>query len=292
MAINDWKGIMDCPVVDVEKGWNFEKLEHILQNAIVGTSSAACVLDVEMRRKNKTRWYASPHSFELESEIFMGLSGGIDSTFCLSQIKNKLFFEEGGQGIRTYTIGPHKEYPDIKYALAISILFDTNHHELILDEKARAENLNEFNSIFPEPRYPGDDAVYRLFKELKKDDCYAAICCDGIDELLGGYWPHQVAAREGREKLIETFKKFWAELFTAHLAPLQRTADHFGIKLFFPYLQRSVVEYISHIPVLDRCPVFTHGKEPLRKIAEKHIPVQIIWRGKRGFGQALDPWPQ
>jgi len=76
------------------------------------------------------------------------------------------------------------------------------------------------------------------------------------------------------------------KLVPEHLKPLQRDADHFRIKLLLPYLQLPVINYIAGIPV-DQRTSRKISKIPLRNIARKYLPSDIIERKKKGFCDGL-----
>jgi len=210
------------------------------------------------------------------------LSGGLDSSFCLSIIR-----EIVGPDIEihTFTTGGSLHHPDVQFAREISTLFNTTSHELIPNEieknNAKIDLLSFGGNKTPSL---GDLAVYLTYKNINKNGFKSVIAHDGIDELLGGYWLHR---KYKDEKMEEIFCDFWNRLEKEHLMLLEEKASKFEIKVIFPYLATSVVEYISKIPLSLRTS-FEVSKIPLREIAKQYLPSSIIERKKIGFCSSLE----
>lgn len=266
--INGWREAVILPVVTAEKPWNINELENILIRSIKTT--------IEQSLKDNN------------GKIFTTLSGGLDSSLCLAIIRqlypNTL--------ISTFTVAATENHPDIKFAKAASFIFGTFHHPLIVNNTQIFEMEMDFR------RYHGDKvstegninpwAAYQLMKEF---GAKTVITHDGIDEQMGGYWPHRKygpgGPEEDKQKQEKEFKYFWSRLEPDHLITLEKTAEHFGIKILFPYLQKDLVKYISHIPISERA-IGEQGKVIMRKLAEKYLWRPIRQRAKFGFGQAFE----
>lgn len=259
---------INLPVVE-KKTWSLDELERILIEAI---------------RASTIKCAKCNHGI-----VVTALSGGLDSSFCLAVIRKqfgKHFFP-----IHTFTIASSPEHPDAAYARFIADHFKTAHHTYFPGEK----DLQMATSVRAEiPRlFSGETSPisglgpYFLFKYMREDmpaEVTSVITHDGIDELLGGYWPHR--QRQTPQEQLEVFQKFWKELPENHLIPLAQKAEFFGVTPIFPYLQKSVVRYIAGIPLSERT---SHdvSKIPLREIAKKYLPPEIIQRRKIGFCDAL-----
>jgi len=218
-----------------------------------------------------------------DGEICTTLSGGIDSSFCLAKIREIVGSDVV---INTFTTGGSEQHPDILFARRVSKLFNTVHHELI-PSATEVKDAGKKLSLHwtDEPRRPGDIAVFLTYKNIADHGFRCSIAHDGIDELLGGYWEHRKYKNEKRKMNI--FQSLWANLKEEHLMPLEEKASHFKVGVIFPYLQKKVVEYISKIPVGERTS-FEVSKIPLRNIAKKYLPPEIIKREKCGFCNALE----
>ncbi len=264
MNIQELKDILTMPIIDTPLKWNDETLEMVLEHC-VETAARECL------SKNKQR-------------ILMTLSGGLDSSFCLAIIR-KIYPDSE---IHTFTIGKCENFPDVKFARMVSNAFKTIHHESIptrelLDRALQVKK--ERPELFPEEmgRPLGGIGVYLTYSmiaDFQKPAC--VIAHDGIDELLGGYWGH----RDPELNQETVFRLFWNQLWSAHLEPLLAKASSFQAEILFPYLHPRLVQFISRIPTWKRTS-HEQSKVPLRRIAGKYIPPEIIERKKSGFGQAL-----
>jgi len=132
--------------------------------------------------------------------------------------------------------------------------------------------------------YPGDLAAFMIYREMSKLGQRCVIAHDGIDELLGGYWEHR-CHKNATDKL-QAFTNFWSCLWPEHIQPLQWKAEKFGIKIILPYLHLDLVSFLTRIP-LDERTSCTVSKIPLRILAKKYLPLEIIERPKLGFCGAL-----
>lgn len=230
----------------------------------------------------------SKNCFEINGgKLSATLSGGVDSTFCLAMIRR--FFGDSVE-IHTHTVGISKNHPDIHFARMASKKFKSIHHELIPSEKKIQDVKKLLAAHFPHRQNTlGDVAVFIAYEMIKKNGFKANIAHDGIDEILGGYWDHRKYDDwENWKKKLEAFQEFWKNLGENHLDPLLEKAVYQGIKVFFPYLDFNLVNYLTRIP-LDQRTTREVSKIPLREIAKKYLPVEIIERKKIGFCSALDP---
>lgn len=223
--------------------------------------------------------------------VFVALSGGLDSSYCVAVLRNRLGDD---CPIDTFTVGSSDQHPDVVHAKIIAELFKTEHHFLIPTEK-QMRQVDLIRTLRPE--LFADDkgrngyGVLFLMKMVKEyarkiglTNSPALITHDGIDELLGGYWEHR--ASKNPKETNRIFNIFWRELPRRHLVPLKMKADFCGVIPLHPYLLRPVIEYISHIPVGERTSR-EESKIPLRRLAEEVLPPEIIQRRKLGFCDAL-----
>lgn len=267
---NGWRTAVGLPVITESRPWNIIELEDVLRRAVEA-------VDAQATRDNN-------------GKIYTTLSGGVDSTLCLAMIAEML---PADTEIHTFTAGGSSKHPDVQFARIVANLFNTTHHEIIVNERAKKVIIAEFKNFYGDSPATqlkinqGDHNVWAVYREIVKFGAKSVIAHDGIDELMGGYWKHRQSSELGLEKQSEIFRHFWQQLQSGHLEPLESTAHHFGINLLFPYLQKEVVEYISHIPVQDRAS-FKSGKMPLKDIARKYVwPKAVVDRQKRGFIDAL-----
>ena len=258
----------------MQKTWTLDDLEKVLSAAILASA-------IECIKYNR-------------GSIFMALSGGLDSSFCLAVIRR--YFGED-LPIFTFTVGTTKQHPDVQYAEKVAKIFKTNHHSIIADDDllsvvAYVKDIHQEFFWGEIGRIAGAGPLLLLraiekhaatFKP-KLGGAPRLIVHDGIDELLGGYWEHR--KHKTLQQQEAAFKMIWSKLYDNHLRPLGKKAEFYNVVPLFPYLQPTVVEYISHIPLQERT---SHevSKIPLREIARKYLPRSIIQRQKIGFCDAL-----
>lgn len=262
--VYDWLDGALMPVVAKEEKWSLDKLEKILSEAIHNCFVMCFVTHPGC--------------------IATTLSGGIDSSFCLFKLRT-----EGNLiGIHTFTVGGDANHWDIVHAKIMAEKCKTKHHEVIPKEKEilwAKRKLAKIRSVSEKEITDGSAAVFLAYRAIADYGFKISIAHDGIDELLGGYPEHRFSPRTKAEKKMY-FRKMWNQLIPNHLLLLERSTRYFGIKVLFPYLQPEVVEYISHIPVNERTRRL-ESKIPLRRIAAKYLPGEIIARLKKGFCDAL-----
>lgn len=269
------------------------QLERVLGKDIVADETEWDVDGLEQRLRTAIKKAGEMALRENGGTVYMTLSGGVDSSLCLALMREELGPEAR---IVTFTMGGSKEHPDLHHARLAAEKFGTEHHEIIpsMEEINRAKG--EFagrGEISTRAAYfgSGDLDVYLLYKKIAQlvgpspESPRSVIAHDGIDEIMGGYWPHR--SGKTREEMEVAFRKFWKELPLKHIDNLARSAAISNVRVLWPYLDESFVEYARHIPVNER----TSRKESkilLRKIARKYLPAEIIERRKRGQVGMLD----
>lgn len=261
----DWRNVVELPIVAKKmKIWNLLELEKILTEYILLCSIECFILNNEV--------------------ICTTLSGGLDSSLCLAKIRKAV---GANIPIHTFTIGINEEYPDIQFSRIVSKKFNTIHHEIIPQKKEIDEAMENMAALLGSKLcMPGDIAVFLTYKKIAQDGFKCVIAHDGIDEMLGGYWKHREYDGDSRKK-AKVFRNFWSKLGTEHLLPLEIISQYFGIKVLLSYLQIDVMKCISKIP-LNKRTTFEESKIPLRAIAKKYLPEEIIKRKKKGFCSALE----
>ncbi|MDO8557402.1 MAG: asparagine synthase C-terminal domain-containing protein [Candidatus Jorgensenbacteria bacterium] len=265
--LTEWRKAITMPVIAqvLNNNWSLTELEKIL------TESFSKCVDVCLEKNGGV--------------ICTTLSGGVDSSFCLAKIREIVGRKTP---IHALTIVGDERHPDLQFARIAAKKFSAIHHEYIPEKGSAVAAKNFLDFTWPEePHSDGSAAVFLLYWLINRHGFKCAIACDGIDELFGGYWPHRQGQSPEEKRAI--FEKLWGALEKDHLLPLERKAGHFGIDVVLPYLQEKIVNYISEIPLNDRTS-FKESKTPLRTIARKYLPKEIIDRKKIGFCDALKIW--
>ena len=193
----------------------------------------------------------------------LALSGGIDSSYML-WCMTKVF----GHSVNCYTIALNKEHPDFVFSENITKEFGVNWNFFIPEVKPK--DLPEDN--------PGDSIVRTFFNWLSDNGKTEMICCDGIDEFMGGYYSHL------HKPTHETYYDFMVRLKKEQLEPLDKSSGK--VAVFLPYLHSSLIGLYDRIPMSMR--FGTNGrKKVITNLACGKIPDTIINRRKYGFVDAM-----
>jgi asparagine synthase (glutamine-hydrolysing) len=147
-------------------------------------------------------------SYRLVSDVPVGafLSGGVDSSAVVALMRSQ------SQGpIKTYSVGfeGQPDYDERSYALKVSRMFNTEHHEKIISASDIAEFLPKVVEIFDEPMADATAIpIYFISKLARENGTIVVQTGDGADELFAGYrgwkkyrqlypWYHRVTAMPG-----------------------------------------------------------------------------------------------
>ncbi len=211
--------------------------------------------------------YTALEIIEILSEVLERLnvnhltySGGIDSTIMLA-VMCKIFDE-----VHTYTISSRKDHPDVLFARRGSKIYNTTHHEFIVDPTHKETDVFE-----------GDNAVRQLF-ELLTEHTNRVICCDGIDEFMCGYYDHQ-------KDTESQYTYYLSRLLPDHLVVLNSNSSN--IEVFLPYLDERLVDIFRGIPLPEKVDGKYRKKIILKMADTLGIIEDIIYRNKYGFVDAF-----
>jgi len=105
----------------------------------------------------------------------------------------------------------------------------------------------------------------------------------GADELFGGYQRYQTTAT-----LADDLARDFAGL-EDQAARDQSVAALHGAYLSMPYLDMRVVRAALAIPAGEKVRAGIH-KIPLRTVAERHIPAELAWYGKKAMQYGSGVW--
>ncbi len=231
-----------------------------------------------------------------QDRIHLAYSGGVDSTIVLTTLLDQ------GFPVTTHTIANEETHPDMNYASGFASEL-TNGGKNILHEKylikESPENIEKANQIlraeFGEEGRNKSENYYELLNAIKSETSNL-VCCDCIDELLGGYYAHRDPSNlptydetktleENREAAL---KYFMNGLIPNHLRRLDAFSKHFGINIWLPYGDEKVMKAAEKFSV-DELVDDENRKKPVSAVARiKNIPKSIINRRKYGLVSALD----
>jgi asparagine synthase (glutamine-hydrolysing) len=121
----------------------------------------------------------------LVSDVPLGafLSGGVDSSLIVAMM-HKLT----NASVKTYSVG-FRNFPasELKYAKAVAKRFDTDHHELVLEEDCFAASLEKLTWMRDSPLSERSDVPLYLLAEMANKDVKVLLSGEGSDELFAGY---------------------------------------------------------------------------------------------------------
>lgn len=209
-------------------------------------------------------------------------SGGLDSTVLLA-IAGRF-----GTYPHTFTVGSHESHPDIVAARAITgkLGITLSHHECIPTARDIFEAKMKLLTAGQKDT-DGNVAVFLALRAVHDAGFRAVMTGDGIDELLGGYWTHR--QEDNPREQTRTFQEYWRRLPEDHLIPLEEKAEMLGLTILLPYLNTTIVESVSRIPLRNRT-TRIRSKIPLHLLAERlGIPDIALRRDKTGFVDGLNP---
>lgn len=112
------------------------------------------------------------------------LSGGVDSAAIVA-----LMAERSAQ-VQTFTVGFGGAVDTDERALAAQTarLFGTDHHELVLDQRDFASELEDVIEMLEEPVATSSALGFRQVARLAAEHVPVLLSGQGADELLAGYW--------------------------------------------------------------------------------------------------------
>lgn len=121
----------------------------------------------------------------LISDVPLGafLSGGVDSSLIVAMM-SKLTDSQ----VKTYSVGFNNfASSEVSYAGIVAERYNTNHHELILEEDCFAENLEKMTWMRDMPLSEPADVPLHLLAKMARHDVKVLLSGEGSDELFAGY---------------------------------------------------------------------------------------------------------
>jgi len=308
--------------------------------------------------------FTSAVKMQMMSDVPLGTfcSGGVDSSLVTA-----IAAQNAGQAINTFSVGFYEEdYDETKYARLVSSQYDTNHHEIRLDEKQFTEYLPRMIWYNDEPLNFANSVHIFAISQLAKEHVTVVLTGEGSDELFGGYPRYQVPRLVARMKKlpspvrnlvssimgmsgdhrwdklksflstsindailfnsspigIKNIKQYWPNIDKtgySFRADLLSGLDHSSCQLEkvskldqnsylvsilnrqdkmsmaasiesrVPFLDYRVVEFANSLPAKYKINGF-QTKHILKKLAERYLPREVIYRRKSGFGVPLPLW--
>jgi asparagine synthase (glutamine-hydrolysing) len=121
----------------------------------------------------------------LISDVPLGafLSGGVDSSLIVA-LMSKLT----NAPVRKYSVG-FRDFPssELPYAKMVADQYQTDHHELVLEEDCFADHLEKLTWIRDSPLSEPADVPLYLLSKMARQDVKVLLSGEGSDELFAGY---------------------------------------------------------------------------------------------------------
>ena len=140
---------------------------------------------------------------QMISDVSIGamLSGGIDSSVVVA-----LMSEVSGRPVKTFSLGFREEsYSELPYARLVARRFGTEHHELVLESRAR-DLITSMSEHFDEPFADSSSLAMYAVSQLASDHVKVALSGDGGDEVFGGYQTYRA------DKLANVYRRLPAAM--------------------------------------------------------------------------------
>lgn len=204
------------------------------------------------------------------------LSGGLDSSIIAAIMKN--YTDE----INTYSVGFDKS-PDIVYSRKVAEHIGSNHCEYNLD-------ISElFNSI-PEVIYTLESfdaplvrsSIGNLIVSRISSESDIIFSGEGGDEVFAGY--NYFLDLNSHDSVQNELCNAINSLHNTALQRVDRFANKYSIDVKLPLLDEKLIDYSLGLPAelkIDKKKKTT--KSILRKVAERYLPEDVVWRKKDKF---------
>ena len=202
----------------------------------------------------------------------ISLSGGLDSTiiaYFLKQKKPKSIAIIADDFVSTDLTYCQMVSKQMQLPLSIYNVKTTTILEAIEETIKILENFNDIE-------IRNNVVMYLAIKWAKEKGEQSIITGDGADELFAGY---SFLINKPEDQLEDEIKRVCSIM---HF-PTQKIGKALGIRIESPFLEDKMVELARLIPAdlkVKNEKEKRYGKWILRKTFEKHIPLQIAWRGK------------
>jgi len=220
------------------------------------------------------------------------LSGGLDSSLIASlvvEICKKL-----GYPVKTFSIGVHKDVPDLVAARQVAAFLGTDHHEFYFDTQLGLQSIDEV--VWHIESYDctsvrASTAMFLLSKQIKQKFNKLKVVFSGelSDELLcylyGANAPSQEAFQDETVNLVSNVHRF--DCLRAN-----KTCMAHSMEARVPFTDSNFVDYILKLHPKWKCfgkngRVGVMEKQILRDAFVGYLPNEILYRKKEQFSDGV-----
>lgn len=213
------------------------------------------------------------------------LSGGLDSSLIAAIMRRHT-----SGPLHTFSVGLDGSY-DLLSARQVAADLGTVHHERVLGEAEVVSALPQVIDLLEscDPALVRSAIPTYFVAELASHHVKVVLSGEGADELFAGY--HYLSAFEcDPEALAAELYRITAGLHNTNLQRVDRMTMAHGLEARVPFLDRALLELAFQLPpgLLRRD---GEGKWILRKLAERYLPPEVVWRTKEKFaiGTGIGP---
>jgi len=215
------------------------------------------------------------------------LSGGLDSSL-ITAIMRRLIPSE----LHTFSIGLEGS-TDILNARKVAKYLGTIHHERIV---GKDELLNSLPDVIMslesfDPALIRSSVATYLVSELASKYVKVVLSGEGADELFAGY--HYLANLNTSTQLPQELYRITSALHNTNLQRGDRMTMAHGLEARMPFFDLKIIDFAFHLdpnllvstnqPLTSNSSSDWQGKMVLRKLAERYLPSEIVWRKKEKF---------
>lgn len=141
----------------------------------------------------------------LMSEVPLGTfcSGGVDSSLVTAIAARQL-----GTGVNTFSVGfSDPNFDETRYARIVAQRYDTQHHELVVENRDFTENLEHLVWLNDEPLHFANSVQIYAISKLAKQYVTVVLTGEGADELFLGYPRYQIPMLLGQLRHVTPLVK-------------------------------------------------------------------------------------
>lgn len=194
----------------------------------------------------------------------LAFSGGVDSAYMLWAL-TQIY----GRDVNCFTIALNEQHPDYVYAKQVIDYLEIKQWQVLFPTAELKEELND---------NPGDCIVREFFNWIESLEVKEIICCDGIDEFMGGYYAHL------HNPTAQTYYDFMSKLQQEQFKPLDKNSRL--TRVLLPYMDEQLIAIYNRFPLTYRFDT-NDRKKVIKQLATGRIPQEVIDRRKYGFVDAM-----